>query len=166
MVKLEYVGKNLAALGERDPLEVLRQTPETLSDLFPRLDMRRGCELTHWTAGEIYCHLADIEVGYGFRLRQAIAGAEKAQAFDHDRWGIRYRNYQSYSTRLALDSFSGLRLWNLALLEDLEPEQWQLVAHHPKRGPETLAFIVKMLAGHDLRHLKELEYIASYIEAG
>ncbi|WP_299427566.1 DinB family protein [uncultured Meiothermus sp.] len=166
MEKLEYISKNLAALGGRDPLEVLRQTPETLSDLFPRLDLRRGCELTHWTAGEIYCHLADIEIGYGFRLRQAVAGAEKAQAFDHDRWGIRYRNYESYSARLALDSFTGLRVWNLALLENLDPEQWQLVAYHPKRGPETLTFIVQMLAGHDLRHLKELEYIASYVEAG
>jgi hypothetical protein len=47
MEQLEYISKNLAALGERDPLEVLRQTPETLCDLFPRLEMSRGCELTH-----------------------------------------------------------------------------------------------------------------------
>jgi hypothetical protein len=72
-------------------------------------------------------------------VRQAIAGTQQAQPFDHDRWGIRYRNYQSYSTKLALDSFTGLRMWNLALLENLEPEQWQLVVHHPIRSPETLA---------------------------
>ncbi|MGK0619872.1 DinB family protein [Meiothermus cerbereus] len=166
MEKLEYVQKNLEALGERDPLEVLAETPELLTELFPRLDMRRGCELTHWTAGEIYCHLADLEIGYGFRLRQALAGTEEAQAFDHDRWGIRYRNYESYSARLALEAFCALRRWNLELLRNLEQQDWDKVAYHPKRGPETIAFIVKMLAGHDLRHLKELEYIASYVEAG
>ena len=166
MEKLEYVQKNLEALGGRDPLEVLRQTPEALEELFPRLDMRRGCELTHWTAGEIYCHLADIEIGYSFRIRQALAGAEKAQAFDHDRWGIRYRNYESYSAKLALEAFRGLRYWNLELLQRLEPAEWEKIAYHPQRGPETIAFIVKMLAGHDLRHLKELEYIAAYVEAG
>lgn len=166
MENLDYVSKNLAALGERDALTVLRQTPETLRELFGQVDMRRGCELTHWTAQEIYCHLADLEVGYGFRLRQAIAGADQAQAFDHDRWGIRYRRYDSFSPKLALESFCALRLWNLALLETLEPADWLKVAYHPQRGPETLAFIVQMLAGHDLRHLRELEYIAAYMEAG
>ncbi|GIW34466.1 MAG: hypothetical protein KatS3mg072_1799 [Meiothermus sp.] len=59
-----------------------------------------------------------------------------------------------------------MRRWNLELLRNLEPPDWDKVAYHPERGPETIRFIVQMLAEHDLRHLKELEYIASYVEAG
>ncbi len=162
----EFVQRNLAALGERDPLQVLGQTPQILSDLFPTLDMSRGCEQTPWTAKEIYCHLADIEVGYGFRIRQALAGTDELQHFDHFRWGMRYRNYESFSAKLALESFVGLRRWNMALLESLEPADWQHQTHHPQRGPETLRFMIELLAGHDLRHLQELEYISAYVEAG
>jgi hypothetical protein len=36
--------------------------------------------------------------------------------------------------------------------EDLERE-----AFHPERGPETLGTIVRLLAGHDLNHLAQLE---------
>lgn len=162
----EFVQRNLVTLGERDALEVLRQTPQTLSDLFSTLDMSRGCELTPWTAGEIYCHLADIEVGYGFRIRQALAGTDELQHFDHLRWGMRYRNYESFSAKLALESFVGLRRWNVALLESLEPADWDHVTHHPERGSETLRLMIQSLAGHDLRHLQELEYISAYVEAG
>lgn len=161
-----FVERNLVALGDRDPLTVLRQTPQTLTDLFPTLDMRRGCEQTPWTAQEIYGHLADVEVGYGFRLRQTLAGANQTQHFDHYQWGIRYRSYENFSPKLALESFVGLRRWNLVLLENLEPADWERVVDHPERGPENLKRLIEILAGHDIRHLQELEYISAYVEAG
>jgi hypothetical protein len=42
-------------------------------------------------------------------------------------------------------------------LPGLAPKDLERQAVHPERGPETLGTIIRLLAGHDLNHLAQLE---------
>ncbi len=47
-----------------------------------------------WNAREIVCHLADTELVFAFRLRQAIAEPDHiVQPFDQDKWASNYAAY-------------------------------------------------------------------------
>jgi len=50
---------------------------------------------------------------------------------------------------------------NLALLKSLAPEQWKHHGMHAERGVETIEHIVRMMAGHDLNHAKQVEQIVA-----
>jgi hypothetical protein len=48
---------------------------------------------------------------------------------------------------------------NLALYKSLAPEQWKHHGLHAERGEETLEHIARLMAGHDLNHLHQIERI-------
>jgi hypothetical protein len=58
--------------------------------------------------------------------------------------------------------FRTLRQYNLALWKSMSPADLQRTGQHNERGPESLAVMLRMLAGHDLSHLDQ---IARYIRA-
>ena len=57
----------------------------------------------------------------------------------------------------ALASYLASRRWNLSLLRGLSAQDLEREAFHPERGPEKLGMVVRVLAGHDLNHLAQLE---------
>jgi hypothetical protein len=59
----------------------------------------------------------------------------------------------------ALAELGSQRRRNLRLLRSLTPEELERVGIHESRGPESIATIIKLLAGHDLIHRKQLERI-------
>lgn len=151
-----YTQSLLDRLGDHDPIEVLQATPARLAELTERLgpsafdeELRPG----GWTFGETLAHLADVELGMGFRLRQALAGVDLAQGFDQDAWA---RPYPRLDPTLALEALRATRAWNLALLATMDLEAWLLNYRHPERGEEGIDMLVRTLAGHDLRHLDAL----------
>ena len=114
-------------------------------------------QLGKWTGRQILAHLADAEIGVGFRARQALAEDHHTiQPFDEGAWA---RRYQDVDHEAALRSFLALRGWNIALFGRLAPEDLAREAYHPERGPETVGVIIRMLAGHDYNHLAQLERI-------
>ena len=60
----------------------------------------------------------------------------------------------------ALETFSAVRRWNLALLETVAPADFARKLSHPERGEMTFQTIVDTMGGHDLNHLVQLEAIA------
>ncbi|MCL6526456.1 MAG: DinB family protein [Thermaceae bacterium] len=159
-----YVSRILGRLGPRDPLAVLQDTPRRLEALAPALYARaeQSYGPGKWTARQILCHLADTELGLGFRLRQIAAGVETIQAFDQEAWAQRY---SGLSLELALRSFLALRSWNLAWLQGLDRAVWGRSYHHPERGLESFELAVRLWAGHDLNHLEQLEQITAHPSA-
>jgi hypothetical protein len=108
----------------------------------------------------ILCHLADTEIAFSFRIRQALAQENHmVQPFDQDAWASPYGN-ASFHAQTALHVFSDLRGWNVVLLESLTPDAYRRRLRHPERGEMTLETLLQTMAGHDLNHLGQLEKIA------
>jgi hypothetical protein len=156
-----YTERVTALVGERDPLEILAETPSHLEDLYWELKAKKlgsSYAVGKWTAREILAHLADTEGVYGFRVRLALtADHPTIQPFDQDGFN---RLYQGIDASLAVEVFRALRSWNLELFRSLTPEQRERAALHPERGEEPVGRIITLLAGHDLNHLAQLEQIA------
>jgi hypothetical protein len=153
-------------LGARNPREVIAQTPGLLASVAERLGpqgLERALAPGKWSARAILCHLADCEIAFGFRLRQALAERHHVvQPLDQEAWAVRY---DSYSADAALATFSALRAWNRALVDTVSPEDLEKKLTHPERGEMTFQVLVDTMAGHDLNHLGQLETIASRFAA-
>jgi DinB superfamily len=149
-------------LGDRDAIDVAEQTPRRLSDVAVRLpsaNLEWRPAPGKWNAREILCHLADCEIAFGFRLRQALAETNPViQPFDQEKWA---GTYGALSARSALNAFSALREWNLALIHATPADAMGKKVTHPERGVMTFRTIVETMAGHDLNHLTQLDAIVA-----
>jgi hypothetical protein len=150
-------------IGDRNLQEVIQDTPARLNALAERLGpagLERAAAHGKWSVRQIFCHLADGEMVFAFRLRQTLAEPHHViQPFDQDAWGKSYGS-PSLDARSALDAFSAARRWNLALLRSISPDDFSKPVTHPERGTMTLQTIVETMAGHDLNHLEQIEKIA------
>jgi hypothetical protein len=149
-------------LAGRDPGLLIKEFPDRLNKVVSRLGkagLARRTAPGKWTASEILCHLADTEIAFAFRWRQALAEERHViQPFDQDRWAPRY---PAISGEDALRTFLTLRQWNAILFDLLAPEDWDRVVVHPERGEMSFGTLVETMAGHDLNHLEQLERIAA-----
>ncbi len=149
-------------LEGRDPGSLVKEFPSKLSAVAGRLGpdgMGRSLAPGKWTASEILCHLADTEIAFSFRWRQALAEENHVvQPFDQDLWAP---HYSSMSGDDALQTFLALRRWNGILLDRLVPTDWERTVIHPERGEMTFRTLVETMAGHDLNHFAQLEKIAA-----
>jgi uncharacterized damage-inducible protein DinB len=144
-----------AAAGQ-DPLEVIAETSAKLESLAARLtpeQMEARPAPGKWNVREVLAHLADCEIAFSLRLRQARGGEPAIQPFDQDAWA---RPYGVYSAAQAVKTFAALRAWNMAFLSTLTEAEKHLPATHPERGAMTLWTIVETMAGHDRHHLAKL----------
>ncbi len=147
-------------LGGRDPLEVIRTTPACIESLITQ----RGAEtLNHppapgkWSVRDILSHLADCEIVFAFRLRQALAEDHHViQPFDQDAWAA---TYGQNNAAQALTVFSVVREWNLALIQGMSAADLTRTVNHPERGEMTVKVVVDTMAGHDINHLGQIEKI-------
>lgn len=150
-----------ALLGNQDPFHVMAETPRRLKAIFELLGdagLDQPWAPGKWTGREIVCHLADCEIAFGFRYRQALAeDHHRVQTFDQDLWSKQY----PLSPDLALQAFSALRMWNLDLLRKVTPEILEKPVSHPERGEIPFRNLLQVTAGHDLNHLQQLEALAA-----
>jgi DinB superfamily len=151
-----------AFLNGQDAGALVRQFPEKLTAVVSELGragMARSLAPGKWTVAEILCHLADTEIAFSFRWRQALAEEDHVvQPFDQDHWA---RHYATMSGEQALQAFVALRRWNSILLDQLSPGEWERHVTHPERGALSFRTLVETTAGHDLNHLGQLEKIAA-----
>lgn len=112
-----------------------------------------------WSVAEILVHLADAEIVIGYRIRMILgAPGTPIQAFNQDDW-VTNGHYEKRDPRQSLEQFRVLRETNLALYKSLAPEQWKHHGLHSERGEESVELIVRMMAGHDLNHIQQIERI-------
>lgn len=148
-------------LDGQDPIPVLATTPDRLRNLTAHLS---GAQIDQppapgkWSIREIVAHLADCELVFSFRLRQALAEEHPViQPFDQDHWAQRYAAYDLDS---ALALFQATRNWNLRLLTTVTEADRHRPTTHPERGTMTFWTIVETMAGHDINHLQQLQRLA------
>jgi hypothetical protein len=151
-----------AHVGSGLPLDVILETPHRLAQLLETIGPERletAPAPGKWSACDILCHLADAEIAFGFRLRQALAEDHHViQPFDQDLWA---KSYPGADARLALTTLTALRAWNLALILSVKPADWAKPVTHPERGTMTFETIVQTMAGHDRNHIQQIEAIAA-----
>lgn len=147
-------------LGARNPREVIAETPQQLAGLTAKIALRLPTRPApdKWSASEILCHLADCEIVFSFRLKQALAEPYHIiQPFDQDAWA---KTYAAVDGSAALETFRVVRRWNLALIDGMTAENLAKKLTHPERGEMNIQTVVETMAGHDLNHLAQLERIA------
>jgi hypothetical protein len=158
----QYTQRIIANTEGKQPLTVQAATAKKLERLIkgvPTAKLRKRAAPDKWSVSEILAHFADVEVVVGFRMRLILgAPGTPLAAFDQDSWVIT-GHYEKRDPRKSIEHFRVAREANLSLLKSLKPEQWKHYGMHAERGQETIEQVVRMLAGHDLNHLHQIERI-------
>jgi DinB superfamily len=159
---LQYTQRIIAHTQGKQPVAVLAATAKKIERLIKGMPTAKLCKRPapdKWSVSEIVTHFADVEVAVGFRFRLILgAPGTPVAAFDQDSWVIS-GHYEKRDPRTSLQHFRVAREANLALLKSLKPEQWKHYGIHAERGQESIEHIVRLLAGHDLNHLQQIERI-------
>jgi DinB family protein len=163
-----YAASVIKALGDRDALEVLRKMPDTLAaivrDVPSNLLGKREAP-GKWSINEVIQHLSDSERNGSFRFRMVMAQDRPAlPAYDQDLWAERLR-YSASNVNDALDEFSALRRSNVRLFERASDSDLARIGMHSERGEESLGYMLKLYAGHDIVHLRQIERIRGAVGA-
>ncbi len=158
----QYTKRILAHTQDQDPLKVLAASPKKLDRLIKGVSpakLRKRPAPEKWSVAEILAHLADVEIVIGWRMRSILGAPGIAvQAYDQNAWNSSL-HYDKRDPRKDLTQQQVLREANLALLKTLTPQQWKQFGMHSERGEESIETIVRMMAGHDLNHLQQIERI-------
>ncbi len=163
-----YVAALFDALGSREPLAVLAESPDTLRRAVAGLSSEQDGTPEapgKWSVRHVVQHLADSELVGAFRFRMVLAhDAPELPGYDQDRWA-RHLRYEDADLATALDDFATLRELNLRLLRRATPEDLGRVMRHAERGDEPLETMIRLYAGHDLVHLGQIARIRRAIGA-
>jgi uncharacterized damage-inducible protein DinB len=120
-----------------------------------------------WSALQILAHLADVELIYGFRLRQILAQpGSTLTPIDQDAWANTL-DYEEAKVPDLVDRYRSLRCANVALLRRLTVKDLGKAAFHPEYdGDFTLADLITFMRRHDPNHLKQIERLKQQASAG
>ncbi|HEY6305983.1 MAG TPA: DinB family protein [Candidatus Angelobacter sp.] len=158
----QYTQRMLNNLDGQEPLRLQQAAPKKLATLLRgknKKQLTRRPAPGKWSVAEIVAHLADAEVVVSWRLRQIIASnGASVQAFDQDVWAGTF-DYAHRDARKSLERYRVLREGNITLLKSIPKPLWDNYGVHQERGNESVAHIVRMMAGHDVNHLRQIEGI-------
>jgi hypothetical protein len=157
-----YVRALLDLLGPRDPLAVMAELLPWLDGRLrgvPEAALRRAEGPDKWSVVQVVQHLADSDLVAGYRIRMVVAEDRPAlQGYDQDRWATEFE-YDHAPLPAALDQLRALRTANLRLWSRLTPAQLDRIGLHSERGPESAGHILRLMAGHDLVHRRQIDRI-------
>jgi hypothetical protein len=163
-----YTSAILDLVGQRDPLDVL---PGTAGALQQRLDDLTPAELStpeapgKWSVAQVVQHLADSEIVWGWRLRLVLAqDRPPLTGYDQDAWADRL-GYADADASEAMETFRVLRRANLRLLARAGADDLVRVGVHAERGDESVAHMMRLYAGHDLLHLRQIDRILDVVRS-
>lgn len=157
-----YTASLLKLLNDRDPLEVMRETPQKLSaavEDVPRDRVGVPEAPGKWSIRDVVQHLADSELNGSIRFRMVLAQDRPPLiGYDQDLWSERL-HYSESNIDEALAEFTTLRRSNIRLFERTNDTDRARVGVHSERGEESLGHMMKLYAAHDLVHLRQIERI-------
>jgi uncharacterized damage-inducible protein DinB len=158
----QYTQRILGHSSGKDPITLQQTAPRKFAVLIKGLSKKRLTrrpEPGKWSIAEILAHMADAELVIGYRLRLILASnGTPIQAFDQDAWAETF-NYGASDPKTSLETFRTLRESNLRLLSSVSSRLWKNYGEHQERGRETVEHIVRLIAGHDLNHIQQVEKI-------
>lgn len=157
-----YTAAILDLLGAADPLTVLRDTAPTLTRVTNGLSEEQMSVLEapgKWSIRHVLRHLADSDIVWAWRLRLVLAQDRPAiTGYDQDAWAQRL-HYADAPARESIAEFAALRHGNLRLLHAASAADLKRVGVHAERGEESVEHMMRLYAGHDLLHIRQIERI-------
>jgi uncharacterized damage-inducible protein DinB len=157
-----YAAAILELLGTADPLVVLRRTAPTLHRITQRLSEEQMSMLEapgKWSIRHVLRHFADSDLVWAWRLRLVLAQNRPViTGYDQDAWAERL-HYDETPARASLEEFAAVRRGNLRLLDAASSADLQRCGVHAQRGEESVAHMMRLYAGHDLLHIRQIERI-------
>jgi hypothetical protein len=161
-----YIEAVLALVDGDDPMAILRSTDVALrravEGLRPEVTARPEAP-GKWSIRAVLRHMADSEVVWGWRLRMVLAhDAPEITGYDQDAWADRL-GYAESDHIESLDEFAVLRRGTLRLLDRATPEDRKRFGVHSERGRESVEHMMRLYAGHDRLHLRQVERIRASV---
>jgi hypothetical protein len=161
-----YTRAVLELVAGVDPLGVLRDSPAAVRRAVAGLSeeqIGRPEAPGKWSMRHVIRHLADSELVWGYRLRMVLAHERPPlTGYDQDAWADRL-SYGDADVEQAMADFEVLRRSNLWLLERASAEDLRRVGVHVERGEESVEHMIRLYAGHDVLHLRQLDRIRSAV---
>ncbi len=157
-----YTRALLEMLGAREPLDVL-------GELVPWMEAELGGvgeELLwepeapgKWSALDLLRHLVDTELVHAWRIRSVLEqDTPPIRGYDQDAW-VRLFGLAVPSSAEGLELLRVLRTANLRVWRSLDASALERAGLHSERGRESVAHMLRLLAGHDLVHRRQMRRI-------
>ena len=145
--------KKLIAEAEQDPKRLA-----TAVTGVPEAVLKRKPAPEKWSIHEIVGHLADVEIIFGYRIRQVLADKDpKFAPVDQDAWA-EHLGYMEAAIPELIAQFGVNRYHSLRLLRRIEVEDLEKSGFHPEKNRQvTLEEIVQYWVGHGPNHFAQIE---------
>lgn len=161
-----YIEAVLDLVGDRNPVELLEELPTALEAIVAGVggaELRRPEAEGKWSMSEVLAHLSDSELVWAYRLRMVLAEADPVlTGYDQDRWAT-YLRYRDRDPEAAVEEIRFFRGRNLELVKGLSDEERARSGRHSERGRESVEHMIRLYAGHDLVHRRQLERIRAVV---
>jgi DinB family protein len=156
----QYTKRILSYSEGADAMQLLESAPQKLASLLSgksKDQISRRPAPDKWSPGEIAAHLSDTEIAVSWRVRQILGtNGISVQAFDQDAWANTF-DYAHRDPQASIELFRVLRAANVALLKSVPKKLWDNYGVHQERGNESITHMTRLMAGHDLNHLRQIE---------
>ena len=160
-----YVKSLTDLTGGEEPLAILSRIGANVREAIAGLteaQLRTPEKPGKWSMRDVVRHLADAELVLAFRYRMILAhDRPPIAAYDQDLWVEKLERDDDTAT--IVSDLEAVRSINLRLLRVQKPEAWERVGLHAERGEESLALLVRMAAGHDIVHTRQLTRIRAVL---
>lgn len=111
-----------------------------------------------WSVQDVVAHLASAERGHQQVIAALLAGQGTRQpgfdldAFNEAEVGAR----RGMTTEAVFGELAASRVATLALLDEIEPVDWDRPGYHPGGFDTTVEDVFRVIAIHEKRHAKEI----------
>lgn len=114
-----------------------------------------------WSIQHIIGHLADNEMVNAIRIRYILTEQRpELIGYDSDDWE---RFFELDDVWTAFFRWKAARQNLLRLIETLSESEWKRTGYLSYRGEESIIVLLGVLAGHDERHISQLERVAKFV---
>ena len=139
--------------AERNPEEIAR----AVTGISRQAVVRKPAP-NQWSIHEILAHLADSEIVFAHRLRQALADKQPAfAATDQEAWAKELGYLETLPAEMVA-LYALLRRSNVRLLRRLKPGDWDKGGFDPdQQRTVTVRDLAQAITDHDRHHLREIE---------
>lgn len=163
----DYISAILQLLGDEEPLAVLERLVADIEQKIEGLSddqIRRPETEGKWSIIEVIQHFADSDLVWAYRLRVVLADERpKIVGYDQDRWASHLR-YREVALQDAIALLRILRSANLGLIRSLSTDELNRKGIHSERGEESVEHMIRLYAGHDLVHLRQIDRIRNMLK--